>query len=155
MTDTIPIHPDRLSHGEWKGEKHVGEGDVPASYSGDRICEDQPIRTPFRWGADLWVCVSISGKGLTATGETEMQAYRIVPPAMFNGVETTYRAKVYDGTDGETARNDRMGFYHSMKITHGGKPFIMQGPPAVFVADPTPERPAEPDQLSLFDTAAP
>src|SRR5260370_27993995 len=128
MTPTSPIHPDRLSHGEWKGGKLSGEGDVTASYSGDRISEGKPIRTPFTntilftepimWagpccehGGSLWCCVSISGKGLTASGETELEAYRIVPPAMFNGVATTYGEKVGDGSAGENARNDPLGFY--------------------------------------------
>jgi hypothetical protein len=152
MTITIPIHPDRLSHGEWKGGKLSGEGDVTASYSGDRISEGKPIRTPFEHGGSLWCCVSISGKGLTASGETELEAYRIVPPAMFNGVATTYGEKVGDGSAGENARNDPLGFYHAMKIVCAGKPWIMQGPPATFVAESVPDRPGAAEkieQLSL------
>jgi len=151
MTTTIPIHPDRLSHGEWKGGRLSGEGDVTASYSADHISENKPIRAPFEQGGSLWVCVSITGKGLTVSGETELRAYRLLPAEMFRGEPTTYAKKV-TVDHGEAARNDPNGFYHGISVTHGGRTFIMCGPPGVFVAESVPERPGarpEPEQLGL------
>ena len=153
--EQICVPASRLAWGTYDHDKQreIGEGDISRAYSADRIGEGKPARQPFEWGGNLWVTISISGKGLTISGEHEFQAYRIVPPAIFNGVATTYREKVYDGSDGENARNDPLGFYHGMKIVCGGKPFIMRGPPAVFVAE-DPDRPATPDpsatQMSLF-----
>lgn len=152
-TETIAMHPDRLAMGDWHGGKKSGDGDVYASYSADRISEGKPVRTPFEWSGNFWVTVSICGKGLTNSGEQEFQAYRIIPPAMFNGVATTY-AKKAAVDRGEAARNDPLGFYEGMQIVCGGKAFIMKGPPTTFVADMTAERPPaaapEPAQMSLF-----
>jgi hypothetical protein len=152
-TETIATHPDRLAMGDWHCGKKFGDGDIYAAYSADRISEGKPVRTPFEWGENLWVTVSICGKGLTSSGEQEFQAYRIVPPAMFNGVATTYSQK--SAIDhGESARNDPLGFYDGMKVVCGGKPWIMKGPPATFVADLEAQRPqespAEAVQLDLF-----
>ncbi len=48
----IPQHivdPSRLASGQWchKAEKQIGEGDIRASYSADRIGMSQPVRRPW------------------------------------------------------------------------------------------------------------
>jgi hypothetical protein len=47
-----------------------------------------------------------------------------------------------------------MGFYHGVQVKSGGKMFVMGGPPAVFVAEALPDRPAQTSgtagQLELF-----
>lgn len=127
-------------------------GDITESYSADRISEGKPLRAPFEFSGSLWVCVSITGKGLTVTGEHELKAYRLLPEQLFKGTPTTYSAKV---ADAEAARNDPNGFYDSVPVRYAGKVWIMSGPPAVFVAEAQPVRPegvvgGEPVQLSLF-----
>jgi hypothetical protein len=135
MSDSIPFS--------------IGQG----AYSADRICEGRPIRPPFEHGGTLWVTVSISGGGLTATGEIEMKAYRLVPEAMFKGTPTTYAQKVIPD-HGDAARADPLGFYDAMKVVCGGKPFVLKGPPATFTAAAEAVRPAEQpeveQQMSLF-----
>jgi hypothetical protein len=145
MSDTIPIKVDRLA---------FETGDVSESYSADRIAEGQPIREPFVWGGNLWVCVSISGKGLTISGKHEMKCYRLLPPEMFRGEPTTYGARSNREEDAEAAKNDPQGFYNGVAVSFKGKRYIMAGPASIFVAEQVPERPAdaapEPQQLTLF-----
>jgi hypothetical protein len=119
-------------------------GDIRSSYSADRICEGKPIRNPFEWSGSLWVTVSISGKGLNVSGETELKAYRLLPPSLFTDPIITY---------GQSDSDNPKGGYHGVKVTHGGKTLIMSGPPATFVAEAQPDRPAaQPEaQLSLFE----
>jgi hypothetical protein len=72
---------------------------------------------------------------------------------LFKGKALTFGARCAREIDAEAARNDPLGFYNAVAIRWGGKPFIMQGPPAIFVAEAQPERPemkpAE-QQLELF-----
>jgi hypothetical protein len=65
-----------------------------------------------------------------------VKAYRLIPLRMFQDEPTTYRAKV-DIDGGETARNDPMGFYHGMQVKSGKEPFVIVGPEAHFIAEPT------------------
>lgn len=66
------VEPSRLAYGAWchASEKQIGEGDIRASYSADRIGMGQPIRKPFRYAGELWVCVGASPSGA--------EAYRLV-----------------------------------------------------------------------------
>ena len=43
------IDPARLASGEWchRAQKTLGQGDIYASYSADRIGMGQPVRKPF------------------------------------------------------------------------------------------------------------
>ena len=41
------------------------------------------------------------------------------------------------------ARHDPNGFYHGMTVNHGGKPYVLSGPPAEL-------EPGEPRQMELF-----
>lgn len=70
-TTTIEVDPCRLVPGSWSHElkRQVGEGDIHASYSADRIGMGQPLRTPFSHGGYRWVCVGF-GPGPVA------EAYR-------------------------------------------------------------------------------
>jgi hypothetical protein len=54
------VEPSRLAYGSWchASEKQIGEGDIRASYSADRIGMGQPIRKPFRYAGALWVRIS-------------------------------------------------------------------------------------------------
>ncbi|WP_226584354.1 hypothetical protein [Acuticoccus sediminis] len=130
----IAIDPARLARGEWchRAETQLGEGDVPASYSADRIGMGQPIRKPFRWQGGLWVCVSICRDG--------SEAYRLLHLQAFDGPPTSYGEKCRDG---DAARADLNGFYHGMRVRHAGAEMVLCGPPVILV-------PGEVEQMGLF-----
>jgi hypothetical protein len=135
---TIAVDPARLASGEWchRADKTIGQGDIYASYSADRIGMSQPVRKPFAWNGGLWVCIGISHR----RGQEAAEAYRLTHPAGFLGAPVTYREKT---ADSQAARSDPAGFYHGMTVTHAGKPFILTGPPTVFA-------PGQAEQMTLF-----
>jgi hypothetical protein len=128
------VEPSRLAYGGWchATDKHIGEGDIRASYSADRIGMGQPIRKPFRYAGELWVCVG--------TGPAGAEAYRLVHPSLYKGIARTYHDRCRHG---DRARSDQAGFYDGIIVRHAGRDFVMIGPPATFVA-------GEEAQLSLF-----
>jgi hypothetical protein len=128
------VDPARLRWGTWchRTEKIVGEGDVAASYSADRIGMGEPLRKPFEWKGALWVCVSRS--------DARAEVYRLAHPQAFSGEPLSYRAKT---ADADAARRDPNGFYHGMSAAHGGRSFVLCGPPAVLIA-------GESRQMDLF-----
>lgn len=133
------VDPARLCSGEWchRSEKEIGRGDIAASYSADRIGMDQPVRRPFEWQGSLWICVGTSRHD----GRDCANAYRLVHPSRFSGEHTTYREKT---SDGDTARADRLGFYHGMSVKLAKAEMVLCGPPAYFVA-------GQKQQLNLFE----
>jgi hypothetical protein len=128
------VEPSRLAYGAWchASEKQIGEGDIRASYSADRIGMGQPIRKPFRYSGELWVCVG--------TGPSGAEAYRLVHPSLYGGTVRTYHDRCRDGDRG---RDDPAGFYDGIIVRHAGRELVMVGPPVMFVA-------GEEAQLSLF-----
>ena len=130
------VEPSRLGFGAWchAREKHIGEGDIRASYSADRIGMGQPIRKPFRYAGELWVCVG--------TGPAGAEAYRLVHPSIYGGIARSYHDRCRDG---DRARGDQAGFYDGITVRHAGREFVMAGPPVTFVA-------GEQAQLSLFSS---
>lgn len=122
---TVEVSSSRLAHGKWchRTNKMIGEGDVSASYSADRIGSEKPVRKPFSQGGKLWVCTGSNGK--------TSQAYRLVHPACFDGNTLTYGERVRDGYNG---RSDPKGFYHGMLVTHRGEAIVLCGPEIHFVA---------------------
>lgn len=135
---TYEIEPDRLAHGNWSHElnKTFGEGDISASYSADTIGMHGRVRKPFVFQGVLWVCV-----GRCSHPREQVKAYRLVHEHRFEGEPTTYAEKTRDC---EAARNDPNGFYHGMRVTHGGQRYVLSGPQALFIA-------GEREQLGLFD----
>ena len=128
------VEPSRLAFGAWchASEKQIGEGDIRASYSADRIGMGQPVRKPFRYGGELWVCVG--------TGPSGAEAYRLVHTSVYRGTARSYHNRC---SDGDSARGDPAGFYDGITVRHAGRELVMAGPPATFVA-------GEEAQLSLF-----
>lgn len=128
------VEPSRLAFGArcHASDKHIGEGDIRASYSADRIGMGQPIRKPFQYGGELWVCVG--------TGPAGAEAYRLVDPSLYGGVARSYHDRCRDG---DRARGDQAGFYDGITVRHAGRELVMAGPPVLFVA-------GEEAQLSLF-----
>lgn len=137
--EPIAIDPARLASGQWchRAEKTIGQGDINASYSADRIGMGQPVRKPFSWRGGLWVCVS---NGYRGKDTVAAEAYRLTHPAAFDGEPTTYAEKTRDG---DAARADPNGFYHGMSVKHGGQSYVLTGPPVAFV-------PGQTEQLALF-----
>jgi hypothetical protein len=131
---THAVDPARLKWGTWchSAEKQLGEGDIAASYSADRIGMGNPVRKPFGWKGSLWVCVAL--------GCASAKVYRLALPQNFSGTPLTYHDRVIAGDE---ARKDPNGFYHGVAVNHGGKTFVLCGPPAVLV-------PGEPEQMDLF-----
>ncbi|MCA9304943.1 MAG: hypothetical protein R3B46_01875 [Phycisphaerales bacterium] len=140
--EVVEMDPERLAWGVWdhKTQKEFGEGDIRASYSGDRIGMDQPVRRPFAWRGGLWIAASFEGIG----GNTA-EVYRLVDPGAFEGKPTTYREKTRNA---EAARNDPLGFYHGMAVKCRGETFVLCGPPVLLI-------PASRVQLGLFDDDPP
>ena len=140
------VPASRLAWGVYDSEKDrtVGEGDIHASYSADKIAMESRVRNPFRFSDALWVNTGMSGYG----GNWQAEAYRLVARELFSGSPTSYHEK----PDAEAARNDPNGFYHGMLVVCGRRSFVLCGPPVLFTAEP--ERPgdeaAEAAQLSLF-----
>ncbi len=128
----IEVDPKRLAHGVWNSEhnRRDREGDIVASYSADVIGDGGRVRKPFRLRGCVWVATSV------VVGR--VQAYRLRELAAFDGPATTYSEKTRDDC-GERARNDPMGFYHGMTVTHRGTAYVLDGPPVTLVAgDPQP-----------------
>jgi len=136
--DTVPVDPDRLASGRWdhRLEKQVGEGDITASYSADRIGLGRPLRRPFRWRGGLWVCIGIGG----SEDAPAATAYRLTPIEAFPDAATTYTVKTRDAA---AARADPLGFYHGVVVSRGGSDHVLTGPPQVFIA-------GDVQQFSLF-----
>jgi hypothetical protein len=136
---TFEVDAARLAPGDWShgGDQAMGEGDIAASYSADRIAMGQSIRKPFRWQGCDWTCVSMSGRD----GVQSAQAYRLVHVTRFPGTPTSYGEKTRDG---DAARADPSGFYHGVTITHAAQRLVLFGPPAIFLA-------GQRQQLDLFD----
>ncbi len=127
------------------------------SYSADRIASGQPVRKPFQHAGELWVCTSITGSGLTSSGSTEHEAYRLMPEPVFTGTPTTYGTRISTGELAEAARNDPSGFYHGVTVKHGRETCVLCGPPLRIIAEevaarpePGGPKPPEPVQLGLF-----
>jgi len=133
-----PVDPARLASGEWchRREKAIGQGDISASYSGDRIGMGKPVRKPFSWKGGLWICVGTSGRA----DEISAKAYRLIDPRAFDGIPISYAER---SRHGDAARADPNGYYHGMAVKHSGKEFVLCGPPITFVQ-------GESEQLALF-----
>jgi len=158
LRTTFAVNAARLTSGKFDHGRNrdIGEGDINASYSADRIASGETIRKPFQHDGSLWVCTSITGAGLTASGSTEHEAYRLLPARLFNGTPTTYSARTSTGDAAEAARHDPNGFYHGVAVKFAREAFVLCGPPQRFVPANSPARPGhepeppEPEQLGLF-----
>ena len=136
--NTQAVVPSRLKSGQWchRAQKTIGQGDIAASYSADRIGMAQPVRKPFSWQGGFWVCVGMGH----LRGVTTAEAYRLIHPQVFDGEPLSYSAKT---ANSEAARADPNGFYHGMSVKHAGQIMILAGPPATFA-------PGQAEQGDLF-----
>lgn len=137
------VNPARLASGRWchTRDRQIGEGDISASYSADKIGLEGCVRSPFTWQNCLWVCT-----GLVSHGEFRAaEAYRLVPRRFFGGTPISYHENAMLG---DAARTRLEGFYHGMAVRHGKRYYVMIGPSAVFMPS---EDVLTPRQADLFD----
>lgn len=148
---TQAVDPSRLDTGTWSDQfnKTIGEGDIAASYSGDRIGMGKPLRKPFVHRGEAWVCVSRTS--IPDGGPPVSKAYRLVPIDWYSErLEGEFRGYFYGSyaektADCEAARADPNGFYHGVIVQCGKHYYVMFGPPVQF----TPK--AVEQQAGLFD----
>lgn len=134
ISQTIAVDPQRFAWGHWchRRNRQIGEGDIGASYSADRIGSEESVRRPFRHDGADWVAIS--------TYSNSAKAYRIVHPSLFDGPTHSYVERVSGGRRGHLAPE---GFYHGMRVKRGGQEMVLCGPEVTFIE-------GEPEQGSLF-----
>ena len=133
------VDPSRLASGTWchTRDRCIGEGDIAASYSADKIGLEGKVRKPFVWQNSLWVC--------TGTHSKSAEAYRLVPERFFDGEPTTYNEVAMLPFE---QRIKPEGFYHGMRVRHGKQDCVLVGPEALFL----PKKDSETlKQADLFD----
>ena len=137
------VEPSRLASGGWcrTRERQLGEGDISASYSADKIGLEGCVRSPFTWQSCLWVCTGMVSHGDLRAAE----AYRIVPQRFFDGTPISYYENAMLG---DAARTRPEGFYHGMAVKRGIQDYVLIGPSAVFLPS---EDAQTPKQADLFD----
>ena len=137
------VDPSRLASGTWchSRDRQIGEGDISASYSGDKIGLEGCVRSPFTWQNCLWVCT-----GMVSHGDFRaVEAYRLIPRKFFDGTPISYHENAMLG---DAARTRPEGFYHGMAVRHGKQDYVLIGPSAVFMPS---EDVQTPRQADLFD----
>ncbi len=136
------VDPARLASGRWchTRDRQIGEGDISASYSADKIAEGRG-RSPFKWQNALWVNVG----GATIGNHRAVQAYRIIERKFFDGATITYHENARMSA---AARGRPEGFYHGMSVKWGKLDCVLIGPASIFL--PSEER-AAPEQADMFD----
>ncbi len=139
----IEVDPARLESGTWchQRERQIGEGDIAASYSADKIALEGRVRSPFKWQNVLWVSVGSAWP----VDKSGIQAYRLLAERLFDGTPISYHENTMLGDE---ARNRPEGFYHGMAVKHGKRPYVLVGPGAVFVQS---HKCCAPEQTDLLD----
>lgn len=140
----IEVDPARLESGIWchGRDRQIGEGDISASYSGDKIALEGCVRSPFKWQNCLWVCTGI----VSHSNARAATAYRLLPARFFDGMPISYHENAMLGDE---ARSRPEGFYHGMAVRHGKQDCVLIGPSAVFLPSEEGQTPRQPD---LFDS---
>ncbi|AJE47980.1 hypothetical protein [Celeribacter indicus] len=133
------VDPARLASGAWchTRDRQIGEGDISASYSADKIGLEGRVRSPFKWQNALWVSVGGTSKG----DYRAVQAYRIIERRFFDGTPITYQESV-------SAPKPLEGFYHGMAVKWGKLDCVLIGPASLFLPS---EKKAAPEQANMFD----
>lgn len=137
------VDPSRLASGTWchSRDRQIGEGDIRASYSADKIGMEGKVRKPFVWQNALWVCTG----SYSANSSKGAEAYRLLPERFFDGEPTTYNEVACLPA---AQRFKPEGFYHGMQVRHGKQDYILVGPSVTFL----PKEDSETlKQADLFD----
>lgn len=136
------VDPARLASGRWchARDRQIGEGDISAAYSADKIAEGR-VRSPFKWQNALWISV-----GGTSRGDYRaVQAYRIIERRFYGGTPITYNENARMSA---AARGRPEGFYHGMSVKWGKLDCVLVGPASIFLPS---EEKAAPEQADMFD----
>lgn len=139
----IEVDPARLESGTWchERDRQVGEGDIAASYSADKIALEGRVRSPFTYRNTLWVCTGM----VSHSNSRAATAYQLMPARFFDGTPISYHENAMLGDE---ARNRPEGFYHGMAVLHGKQDCVLIGPGAIFVQS---QKCRAPEQTDLFD----
>lgn len=139
------VDPARLESGHWchTQDKQLGQGDISASYSADKIALEGRVRSPFKWHNALWISVGSAWP----YDKQGIQAYRLLPKRFFDGTPITYQENTMLGDE---ARTRPEGFYHGMSVHHGKQPHVLVGPKAIFLPSKEAEEPKQIDLLDLL-----
>ncbi|UWQ19074.1 hypothetical protein [Jannaschia sp. M317] len=139
----IEVDPARLESGTWchERDRQIGEGDIAASYSADKIALEGRVRSPFTYRNTLWVCTGMVSHSSTRAAT----AYQLLPARFFDGMPISYHEI---SMLGDEARNRLEGFYHGMAVHHGKQDYVLIGPSALFMPS---EDVQTPRQADLFD----
>ncbi|KUJ77240.1 hypothetical protein [Ruegeria profundi] len=142
---TFLVDPARLSSGRWchERDRQIGEGDIAASYSADKIALEGRVRSPFKWQKVLWVSVGSAWPH----DKQGVQAYRLLPTRFFDGTPISYHENTMLGDE---ARTRPEGFYHGMSVHYGKQPHVLVGPKAIFLPSKEAEEPKQIDLLDLL-----
>lgn len=114
--------------------------EVEASYSADRISEDQPVRKPFKFKGRFYIS---TGNTIPCPG---WECYELVDQGLYNGAIRTYRVpkgREYEEYY-ESLRRDPKGFYHGMLVKRGNRLCVLVGPPLTFTIDKSVRRVEQP-----------
>ncbi len=144
---TQSVDPSRLNTGTWSDQfnKTIGEGDIAASYSADRIGMGEPLRKPFVHRGEAWVCVG--GTSIPSRGLSTRKAYRLVPIDWYSErLEGELKGQFYGSyaekaADCEAAQADPNGFYHGVIAQRGKHHYVMFGPPVQFTPQAVEQQP--------------
>src|SRR3546814_14912108 len=106
------VEQSRRAYGVWcqASKNQIGEGDIRASYSADRIGIGQPIRNPLRYAGELWVCVGTSPSGA--------EAYRLVHPSLYGRAAGPYHDRSFDG---DLRDGGQAGFFEGIIVRNAGR----------------------------------
>lgn len=142
---TFLVDPARLNSGWWclERDRQIGEGDIAASYSADKIALEGRVRSPFKWQNVLWVSVGSAWP----VDKSGVQAYRLLRARFFDGTPISYHENTMLGDE---ARTRPEGFYHGMAVRHGKQACVLVGPKAIFVPSKKAEEPKQIDLLDLL-----
>lgn len=142
---TFLVDPARLEFGSWchARDKQIGQGDISASYSADKIALEGRVRSPFKWQNVLWVSVGSAWP----VDKSGIEAYRLLPARFFDGTPISYHDNAMLG---DKARKRPEGFYHGMAVHHGKQECVLVGPKAIFLPSKEAEEPKQIDLLDLL-----
>jgi len=94
------------------------------------------IRKPFKLNGQLYTNTG----SLTSPGLHQVQAYRLVTPALFDGTPVSYEERFSTMEKGDAARRDPKGALHGLPVTYRNKQFVLCGPPVILTPAPTPAK---------------
>gem|GEM_PF-1837487 len=94
------------------------------------------IRKPFKLNGQLYTNTG----SLTCAGLHQVQAYRLVTPALFDGTPITFEERFSTMEKGDAARSDPKGALQGQPVTYRDKQFVLCRPPVILTHAPVPSK---------------